>query len=194
MSKVEIEELITGDTADAANANSTLTSWNSASSDVDGQNVRDEGIDLRTLKNEFQVFGDMISTAQVTDPFFTVTTPGYAHITPSFQIGGFDFDPATDGLIVRCSMQFEYTVNAPVLNIRLTRRHTSAGALVGLPTTEREFQLGTTGTIMRSVYTVTHHYTGVANSDVWFTAQAKVSTDTATLTHGFLTAILYRKV
>lgn len=49
MSRVTINELLPGAVNDAADANSTLTRWENVSADVDGQNIREEGIERRNI-------------------------------------------------------------------------------------------------------------------------------------------------
>jgi hypothetical protein len=61
MSLVSITELISGAVNSAADANATMTSWENASTLVDGQNIREEGVERRNIQ------------------YPTITNPNYLH-------------------------------------------------------------------------------------------------------------------
>jgi hypothetical protein len=200
MSRVSITELMTGDTNNAADANATLTSWDAASLDVDDQNVRDEGIERRTLKKEFQVFGDTIAIGQPSGSFFTVVAAAYAQITPGFQIGGFPYTDGEDDLVIRCSFNvYIADPNLAEVSIRLAWRNTSVGVISGIPKTERALSISPQASLIagtsdtRAIYTVTHVFEAGTHSDLWITAQAKITGASADLSDGFLTATMYKR-
>lgn len=205
MSKVVITELIEGATANAADANATLTSWTSASTDIDDDNVREEGIERRTMKRVFQEFGDT-NERDFTQGINGPPVPLQAVIEFSFEkdVGGFDYDAANgDQIVVRASFLFEITsadITAGGADTVLTGatgdKTGSGGAAAIISRTIRRYD-AIPGRAMKGIYTATHYYAGATNSDLWLTLMVGITSSnaalTATIRNPYITAILYKR-
>jgi hypothetical protein len=99
-------ELLENSVAAAADVNSTLTSWNTQSTDIDASNVRDEGLDGRSVASRaitpsdgFAQFSDAGSVT------LTNTSPALVAIGATNVIcGPFNINESDkEQLVVRCS-------------------------------------------------------------------------------------------
>lgn len=118
MSKVTITELFPEDTATAANANATLTSWNTASADVDDTNIREGGVDRRTIAPRAITPTDgRPSQVALVGPSAGLAATGAAtQVTfgaTLIEIGPINFNAAAgDQLKVYCSFAYSITTGA----------------------------------------------------------------------------------
>ena len=110
MGKVIITDIEKGDALTASSLNETIDSWNFYSTNIDDENIREEGIDRRNI-------ADVSVTQNPSETAGTSATDGTSrnllHAGASdpishYQIGPFSYD-STDqvGMKVTCSFEFE---------------------------------------------------------------------------------------
>ena len=102
MSRVSITPIGKGDTGATADANATLESWNTNSTDISQVNVREEGLDERMF-----AAGTVMTDSDNTDVInVTLSNSGYP-VSPDYQIGPLDFSDADAECIVRASCEID---------------------------------------------------------------------------------------
>lgn len=184
MSRVTITELRPGDVANAADANATITSWNveTGPADVEGRNIRPEGVEHRHFSRVLQQFGDTtrryrVDGAHPSSPLAIGTALGEL-ATPA-HIGGFDWNSALGGrndkLVVRASFRFTVTPKANIsatdaISAAIGYKPGSAGVPVIMSKTRRMFAAWGAGENMAGSCTIaTIHNNPLAEPDQWFT-------------------------
>lgn len=116
MARVTLVELASGTTASSANANTTMTNWNTASSDVDAENVREEGFDRRIITTRAvtsfttrQHDWRTVVGAADGDQYSATPTGTFAEVAVganNLRIGGMDYDSTNnDQTLVRLSYE-----------------------------------------------------------------------------------------
>jgi hypothetical protein len=208
MSKVEIQEIEVGSIANAADANATLTSWNTntAADTIDEENVRDEGLDATSFGKPFAIFGDTVERTAINGNLQTITatTVGTAELSTPLHVGGFDFSDLDGTIEVSVSVEIEITFGgaspADYIQLSLGQKTGSGGAPPAIPQTTRRFTDAFTGTGIngRASYTVVYTAsTAGGGSDHWFTLlawlPAGAPTATFDLNYGHISAVLYRR-
>lgn len=106
MAHVTFTELLAQQVANASNVNSTLTSWNTQSTNIDADNVRDEGLDGRSVASRavtpsdgFAQFANS-SVATLSNTVAALVAIGGTDVI----CGPFDIDETdSEQLVVRCS-------------------------------------------------------------------------------------------
>ena len=130
MSRVVQKELFEGDVATAANVNSTLTSWNSATGagDIGADNFREEGLDVRSF-----AVGSVKKTFAATDRFiggslgggsFSTTSAVFVNVVmaaTTAQIGPFDLSQPNRRLVVHASLFGRMVTAGEVLEVELAQ-------------------------------------------------------------------------
>ena len=143
MSVVAITELLEGAANVVADVNSTLTSWETVSADIDGRNIREEGIERRNIEYASITPGayrhryntnDRTAVIQQSEHgnvpvilgFQVAGTSGGTGADPSIGIGPIVFDNAGDpGAVAILRFSTEFVVDSTVdssharLNLRL---------------------------------------------------------------------------
>jgi hypothetical protein len=202
MSTVTITKINPGDTTSISSVNNTINSWNSASADVDAQNVRDEGIDKTNIAETFQEFGDTnkIDSASGTLETHAGVTANFAEFTTKIHCGGFDYTATSDDeLLVHASVEIIAGTTTGDLEVEICigYKTTSAGAVTAISSTRRGCRLDRTAPYLRlrDVITITHKFDGPTSADRWFTLMWKlpVGTDTISFKNPTITAVLQKK-
>jgi hypothetical protein len=152
MSRVVITDLVPGASANSSDVNATITSWNNAAGagDIGPNNVRQEGIDRRTLSFPEQAvqsegagaFADTLFASSASSG--AVTNPGpYAAVT----LGGTDMmlgphlgtgNPSSDNIVIRASVTF-FADNLCLVSCVFQVGPTNAGPWTTQTTTRQQF-------------------------------------------------------
>jgi hypothetical protein len=124
VSRVEVTDLIPGEAATSADVNATLDSWSTetAAGSINGDNVRMEGIDRRTLSAEEQVvFTEASGTfTRIIGSSGAVTSVGVYVVVPGPLDTSTDFTFAEDTeLIVHATLYVESNPSTGLRRIRL---------------------------------------------------------------------------
>ena len=178
MARVTLTELNAGDIATAANANLTLTEWNTRTADIDGDNIREEGLDRRSIiaraVSPFTATQhDWRNTTGAADgdQYSATPTGTFAEIAigaNNLRIGPMDYDSTNgDQMLVRLSFELVIAIETGTgrsggpVETRI-EYSTDAAAWTGIARTLRthRFQLADNVTERASV-TQGHHFTVV---------------------------------
>lgn len=164
MARVTITELARGDTASAANVNSTMSSWTTQSTAIDEQNVREEGLDRRSITarvitpdNGAPTYGQSNAFTQAYAAYTLVVDGSAANIV----IGTVTYDRTNaDQLIVRVAGAV--TSTAATLQVRLAystdyNPATGLGTWTALSETERQMTVAAaTAAELRTNFCIAH--------------------------------------
>lgn len=109
MSRVTIEEIAHGVDVDISDPNTTLSSWETASAKVNAANIREEGLDERSLADnsimiDFQTI-QSLNYQDVTDSGYTLYPIDTGYYEFKFD-DTFDMSDATTTLVIRASLEF----------------------------------------------------------------------------------------
>lgn len=178
MARVDITEIIEGAQAEVANVNATLDSWETASTDVDDNNVRDEAIERRVIAKEFQVFGDTTTEGVFVGQMNVTTAASVAlsELPTVVHCGGFNPE-AGDEIIIRASLGFELTQSADC-TFAIANKIGSGGIPSVVAKTRQTFSYPVLASSIDFAghYTTTVRYTGtVPNPNLWFTIMAEAN-------------------
>lgn len=201
MSHVTFTEVLANAVASAADVNSTLTSWNTKSTDVDGDNVREEGLDSRSLEVGSVVprNGDGTFTNN-SSASFTNTSEALASIGSDVICGPIVLDESDSEIcVVRCSVRLRIVGQATApgatqARVTIRLKYTTDSSPSGssswttLTRTQRVFEFDDaqfTGTPPdeRNTYAVTHRFDGpsaFSSSTLHFGLFAWISNGTGT--------------
>ena len=199
MSHVTFTEVLANAVASAADVNSTLTSWNTKSTDVDGDNVREEGLDSRSLEVGSVVprNGDGTFTNN-SSASFTNTSDALASIGSDVICGPIVLDESDNEIcVVRCSVRLRIegkAVSGAQARVQIQLKYTTDSSPSGssswttLTRTQRVFmfddnQFTGTSPDERSVYAVTHRFDGpstFSSSTLHFGLFAYIQSSTGT--------------
>lgn len=161
MSRVTTTVIAEGAIGATADANSTLTSWNTASADLDASNVREEGLDRRNFAS-FAVTRTNAGLGYSNDGSESGIAAGgafaQANIGGLVQTGSIVFDSATERCVVFCSVSVYIVASAgdqpqPQLELYYS---INGGADVAIAETLGLYQAGSAQTALRKEYTVVH--------------------------------------
>jgi len=118
MSRVTITDLVPGEEATSADVNATITSWNNAAGagDIGPNNVRQEGIDRRTLSLGGQAiqappadFSDCIESGSTATPNAVAAAWTIVDVGPTLYIGPMTdlSSSSSETVVVRASLWFQ---------------------------------------------------------------------------------------
>lgn len=203
MARVTVVALEPGDPRDAARANSTISSWNTNSTNIDEGNFRDEAFDRRSIKKEFHEFGGTTPIKTQDGLVDNVTWTSVQELTVPFHIGGFNYTMNEDEIVVRLSLEGQGTFVAGTgddeLLVAIGYKTGSGGAFTIIPSTVRRIALTlTTFANIRKSVTITHRHFAGTDSDVWFTVLAQlirpgVALRNWAIRNATLTAVLFKR-
>jgi hypothetical protein len=162
MSRVIVQELIRGQTATAARANLTLESWRDAGSDVGSENVREEGLNRRSVAGRAITPASGRQNNYQNDGSFTKSEPVMYPLDDGASgviCGPITYNRA-DGhkLIVRASLAYACDER---LQLAIGYRIGGAGAFTEIEKTHREFEMdnGISPTLIKGSWSVSHLFT-----------------------------------
>jgi hypothetical protein len=154
MSRVQITKIDVGDKVRAAQANDTLTEWNTQSTTINDKNVREEGLDRRSIQARAVTPTAGRPTSYIsngnTSPFartgFDVFVDGAGRVA---LIGPIDYSrPGGDQQLVRASAHFFVGgLISPSIQFRLAfstdfNPSTGLGTWTGIDRTKRRYKIG----------------------------------------------------
>ena len=172
MARIELNKISAGDTlstATSSGVNADIDQWNTETGSIDGENVREEGIDRRNLANGAFVepipsslsgtYAKITSTTTVNAGNIGLSSSSASVVTGAL-IGPVYYDPATDaGLKINVSFQFEtpivqttdstlphFSAVRPNWSVQLGYRvGNSVGSYGAVAGTKRELSIETAG-------------------------------------------------
>lgn len=171
MGHVTFAELVANAVANASDVNSGMTSWNTQSTDIDGTNVREEGLDRRSVAAGAVVpVGGQDSYLDNTSAAFTNTSEALVSTGADVFCGPISIDESDGDVgIIRCSARIRVDGKAVGTQTRVTVRlkytedasPTAGGTWTTVSNTERVYEMDDgqyTGTVPdeRGVYSVSH--------------------------------------
>lgn len=165
MGLVVVTEPTAGSTTNVADVNNTLSSWNTNSTGIGAVNVRDEGLDRRSIAAGAVTPSDGRSFASLAGSVaIATTTPTYTEVLA--QTLDVDASAAGDMVRVRCSFVYDITgatvSPGETLLVRLEVSTNGGGAWAAVARTDREFGVQRTGDLEKGSHCIIHKGTSSA--------------------------------
>lgn len=206
MSRVTVTELLSEAVATAANANATLTSWNTASADVDAANVREMGLDRRAMGTRCFTPADGRPTPlNQSGPSAALGVAALVQVAfgaTLIEIGPINNNAGlTDQLRVSCSFQYLIeTLGAGQQGLFVLGYGTaSGGPWTEIPVTRRRSLvsaglLNEVATIPdRGSCTITHKFSATNSANLWIALLYTLPGGTVTFDNLHMGAMLYAR-
>jgi len=118
MASISLTEFFPGDAFSATAINSAMSSWVTQSTNIDGSNVREEGITRRVLEDGAVAPSNMQDTTEAAGPITKASAGAATMLTDGatvVKVGAFSWNASiVERLVVRMSMQFEIDRDAAV--------------------------------------------------------------------------------
>ena len=195
MGRVDHNRIDEGDAIVETDLNTTLSSWNTESGDIDGDNVRMEGLDRRVFPAEMVVPLPLTTGGNnhtFTDPgpttlniaSFSIIQMGGSNVS----IGAFTYATSQAGsLLVTLSFDYSGTKtttaakNAVYAVSLFYSTAGSGGPWTQILSTMRRFQFGNDWWGIRGRCTIVHHFvTAVTTTNLWFAVGVQESNGSPT--------------
>lgn len=174
MSRIEVTDLVPGESATSADVNSSLTSWNTgtAAGSIDETNVRMEGIDRRTMSAAEHVVYTTASgvNTRVIGPSGGVNnnSGSYAEVPGPLTTSDLTFDVNAQ-IIVHATLYMEGATNTTGTIVSLIMQSSSngGGAWSDMVGTRQRFSTGNTASGLNGFTDAAVPYPGIATSASW---------------------------